>query len=161
MNKYEARALLFNRKLQGKPVEFEIPGVPELNGQLFIRELHARDTRLIDKMSRRPDGTKDTITSQAAVVWRGLLLAETKEPIFNELDIDAIAGNDKDDGGMGGDAPIDGFGTFVLKLLGDEISRLSGFDESAVEQAKQNFLATRENGSTSTSTENSEPQGQG
>jgi hypothetical protein len=152
MKAYEARALLFQRKLQGKPVEFSIPGVPELDGKLYMLELTARDTRIISKMSKNADGEMDQIASQAAVVCRGLVMADTKERVFADLDIDMIAGNDEPDEGK----PIDGFGTFVLKLLGDEISKLSGFDPDAVEQAKESFLQAHAIDSTSSSIANSE-----
>lgn len=138
MKAHEARALLFNRKLQGKPVEFSIPGIPELDGQLFMLELTARDTRIIDKMSKDADGVKDQIKAQAGVICRGLVMRDTKERVFADLDIDMIAGNDEPDDGK----PVDGFGTFVLRLLGDEIGKLSGFEPDAIEKAKQDFLQT-------------------
>lgn len=152
MKAHEARALLFNRKLQGKPVDFSIPGVPELDGQLYMLELTARDTRIISKLSKNADGETDQITSQAAVICRGLVLKETKERIFSDFDIDMIAGNEEPDDGK----PIDGFGTIVLKMLGDEISRLSGFDPDAIKEAKESFLQTHAVDSTSSSIENSE-----
>jgi hypothetical protein len=155
MKAHEVRARLFNRKLQGKDVDFSIPGCPELDGQLYITELTARDSRIITKLARMEDGTTDPIVAQAATVCRALRLKETKERIFGDLDIDAIAGNDKDDGGVGADAPVDGFGTFVLKLLGDEIGKLSGFEPDAMERAKADFLQTHSVNSNSHSTETS------
>jgi hypothetical protein len=148
MRAHEARALLFQRKLRGKPVDFSIPGVPELDGKLYMLELTARDTRLIDKLAVDPDGNKDSIKAQAAVVCRGLVMAETKERVFSDLDMDMIAGNGEPDDGK----PVDGFGVSVLRMLGDEIGKLSGLEENFVEKAKQDFLLNREKDSTSTST---------
>jgi len=161
MQATEARALLFNRKLQGKDVDISIPGVPELDGELFIAELSARDTRIIAKMSTKPDGKSDSIAAQAAMICRSLRMKNTKERVFQDLDIDAIAGNDKPDGGVGADQPVHGFGTFILKLLGDEIGKLSGFDDNAIEQAKADFLQIQLNGSSTHSTEISEEPVQG
>src|SRR5258706_8605754 len=85
----EARALLFQRKMQEKPVIFEIPGVPELNGKLSMLELQASQLKQAERLADTPDGTDDVLM-MAASIAKSLVLADTKERVFSDNDIGAI-----------------------------------------------------------------------
>jgi hypothetical protein len=154
---HEARAAFFNRKVQKRKVNFSLPGLEMWDGKLAVKELTARDVRIINKLSTTEDG-KDAITSQAAGICRALIIDETAERIFGDNDIDAVAGNGNPDDGVGAEAPVDGFGSFVLKALGDLIGDLSGMSFDAVETWKKNSLTAPSNDSASSSTESLEQQ---
>jgi len=89
-NAAEARALLFNRKLQEKPVEFSIPGLEELDGELSVLELKASELKQCEKLSEGPDGETDNILMMAAVVCKSLVMRATKERLFSDTDMGTI-----------------------------------------------------------------------
>ncbi len=133
----EARALLFNRKLQEKPVIFSIPGVEELDGELSMLELKATELKQAEKLSDTPDGT-DEILMMAAVVAKSLIMADTKERLFSDNDIDTVAG----------------FGLVALKPLSDLASEASGIGIDLLADAKKKLLAAQSSASQNSSTEN-------
>src|SRR5260221_3729135 len=107
-NAAEARALLFNRKLQEKPVEFSIPGVEELDGELSVLELKASELKQCEKLAEGPDGETDGILMMAAVVCKSLVMRATKERLFSDTDMGTLDGSG-----------VAGFGLIVLKTLSD------------------------------------------
>jgi len=135
----EARALLFNRKLQEKPVIFSIPGVEELDGELSMLELKASELKQCEKLSDTPDGT-DEILMMAAVVVRSLIMADTKERLFSDTDIDTVAD----------------FGLAALKPLSDLASEASNIGVDLLAEAKKKLQEAQSKGSPSSSTVNSE-----
>jgi hypothetical protein len=153
---HAVRAALFNKKMRKREINFSIPGLEEYDGKLAVRSLHARDMRIIDKLSVGEDGKRDALTSQAAAICRALIINKTAERVFADNDLDFVMGNDKPDDGVGADAPQDGIDAFVLKALGDLIGDLSGMNFNAVETWKKNSLIVQSNGSSTSSTVNSE-----
>ncbi len=133
----EARALLFNRKLQEKPVIFSIPGVEELDGELSMLELKGTELKQAEKLADTPDGA-DEILMMAGIVAKSLIMRETKERLFSDNDIDTIAG----------------FGLVALKPLSDLASETSGIGINLLEDTKKKLLAAQSSASASSSTEN-------
>jgi len=136
----EARALLFQRKLQEKPVIFSIPGVEELDGELSMLELRATELKWCERLSDTPDGT-DEILMMAAVVARSLIMLDTKERLFSDTDIDTVAD----------------FGLAALKPLSDLASEASNIGVDLLAEAKKKLAAAQLPDSNSSSTVNSEP----
>ncbi len=120
----EARALLFQRKLQEKPVIFSIPGLEELDGELSVLELKANELSHAEKLANTPDGT-DEVLMMAAVISKALVMRDTKERIFNDNDLEGVAG----------------FGLIVLKPLSDLASEASGIGIDLLAEAKAKLLA--------------------
>ena len=132
----EARALLFNRKLQEKPVIFSIPGVEELDGELSMLELTGTELKQAEKLADTPDGA-DEIKMMAGVVAKSLIMRETKERLFSDNDIDTVAG----------------FGLVALKPLSDLASETSGIGIDLLADAKKKLLEAQSSASVSSSTE--------
>ncbi len=126
MNAFEARTLLFQRKLAIKDVDWSIPGLPELDNQLAILELGADQTGLSAKLAEKPDGTTDNILAMAASVCFALVMRDTKERVFSDRDVEAVAS----------------LGASVLKPLGDLVVEVSGLASNALEDAKKNLRPT-------------------
>ncbi len=137
----EARALLFKRKLQEKPVIFSIPGVEELDGELSMLELKASELKQAEKLADTPNGT-DEILMMAGVIAKSLVMTDTKERVFSDNDIDTVAD----------------FGLVVLKGLSDLASEASGIGIDLLADAKKKLAAAQSNASNSSSTVNLEPQ---
>jgi len=137
----EARALLFKRKLQEKPVIFSIPGVEELDGELSMLELKASELKQAEKLADTPNGT-DEILMMAGVISKSLIMTDTKERVFSDNDIDTVAD----------------FGLVVLKGLSDLASEASGIGIDLLADAKKKLAAAQSNASNSSSTVNLEPQ---
>src|SRR5260221_315026 len=135
----EARALLFKRKLQEKPVIFSIPGAEELDGELSMLELKATELKHAEKLADTPDGT-DEIIMMAAVVAKSLVMLDTKERVFSNNDTETIAD----------------FGLVALKALSDLASEASGIGVDFLAEAKKKLQAAQSNASNSSSTVNLE-----
>ena len=140
MHAAEARALLFQRKLAYQDFTGSIPGVPELDGKLGILELTGTITSQIDGLSKGPDGKTIDTLQMAGIVANGLVLRETKERIFSDNDIEAVAG----------------MGTTVLLPIALTISELSGISKESLEIAKKNLMSSPTRTSPTLSPENSE-----
>src|SRR5260221_13800470 len=85
-NAAEARALLFNRKLQEKPVEFSLPGLEELDGELSVLELKASELKQCEKLAGGPDEKTDETLMMAAVGCKSLGMRATKERLISDTD---------------------------------------------------------------------------
>lgn len=137
MNALEARALLFQRKLACKDVDWSIPGLPELDNQLAILELGADQTGISAKFAEKPDGTTDNILAMAATVCLALVMRDTKERVFTDNDIEMVAT----------------FGASVLKPLSDLVVQVSGLAHGALEEMKKNLKPIHANVSSISSQE--------
>ena len=146
----EARALLFQRKLQEKPVIFSIPGVPYLDGELSMLELTASELKQAEKLADTPDGTDDVLM-MAATVAKSLVMADTKERVFSDGDIGSI------DYASGVGSGIAGFGLAALIPLSKLASEASNLGVDLLEDAKKKLAAAQSQGSSSSSTANSAP----
>ena len=89
-----------------------------------------------------PNGT-DEILMMAAVVGKALVMADTKERVFSDNDIDTVAS----------------FGMIALKPLADLASEASGLGIDLLAEAKKKLHEAQSNASSSSSTANSEPPG--
>ncbi len=145
-NAAEARALLFNRKLQEKPVEFSLPGLEELDGELSVLELKASELKQCEKLAEGPDEKTDEILMMAAVVCKSLVMRATKERLFSDTDMGTTTGE-----GSG----VAAFGLVVLKPLSDLASEASGIGVDLLAETKKKLQAAQSKGSQNSSTANS------
>ena|SRR6266699_1420346 len=154
-NAAEARALLFNRKLQEKPVEFSLPGLEELDGELSVLELKASELKQCEKLAEGPDGEADEILMMAAVVCKSLVMRATKERLFSDTDMGTI------NYATGEGSGVAAFGLVVLKPLSDLASQASGIGIDLLAETKKKLQAAQSNGSQNSSTGNSGQPDQG
>lgn len=140
MNAQDARALFLNLQLSTTDFTTELPGLAELTGLLAIRELSAKDAVQSEKLSLGRDGKTDDAEMLGAMIVRSLVLRETKERIFQDNDMDAVAS----------------LGLSVLTPIATQIKEVSGIDQVAVESAKKNLTPTTSSDSATSSPENSE-----
>jgi|SRR6266487_500095 len=140
MDALQARALLFQRKLAESPVDWSIPGLPELDNRLSIIELPADGLKACANLATIADGTVDNTLAMAASVCKSLVLRETKERIFSDTDIEAVAS----------------FGTTVLKPLSDVVEVVSGLSANSLAEAKKNLKIIPESDSSISSVPSSE-----
>jgi hypothetical protein len=124
MNKEEARALLFQRKLTEVPVTISLPGLEALDNQLSVLELGADQMQHASKLAEGPNGESDNQLTMAAMICKSLVLRETKERLLNDLDFEAVTA----------------WGTTVLLPLSKLVSQASGLGEDALEAAKKNSV---------------------
>src|SRR5258708_186150 len=147
-NAAEARALLFNRKLQEKPVEFSLPGLEELDSELSVLELKASELKQCEKLAEGPDGETDEILMMAAVVAKSLIMRDTKERLFSDTDMGMINYATGEGSGMAG------FGLVVLKSLSDLASQASGIGIDLLEEKRKKVQPAQSSGSQNSSTGN-------
>ena len=139
MDALQARALLFQRKLQEFPVDISLPGLEELDNQLSVLEMTGADTTNANKLVEGPDGKADGMAQTAAVICKALILRETKERIFTDNDIEAVVH----------------FGLTILTPLSQSVAKASGGGVTAIEAAKKNSSTIPVSGSNTSSPENS------
>lgn len=128
----EIREKLFNRKRRMQKIEISLPDLQELDGQLAIQELTAKDVEFAQNASKGPDGEVQTMLMTATLLARSLVTYETKERIFTDDDRGFIADN---------------FGLLILQPIGLEMQKISGLTADAIEDAKKNLQKTQEKGS--------------
>jgi len=126
MRALEARALLFQRKLQELLVDTSLPGLEELDGKLSVLELKGNEISQANKLAEAPDGTTESVLMQAAAIAKGLVMRDTKERVFSDGDVEGIAQ----------------FGATILKPLADLVAKASGLSPDALEAAKKNSSTT-------------------
>jgi hypothetical protein len=118
MNAEQARALLFQRKVAYKNFDGEIPGIPELKGELGILELPAREL----VKATKGENESDEALQLATIVAQALVMRGSKERVFSDTDIEAVAG----------------FGLSILRPIAEEVNAVSGVTPEMVEHAKKN-----------------------
>lgn len=123
MNAAEIRALLLERKLAYKDYEGTLPRFPELDGLLGLMEISASDGIKASLIATGEDGKVDSSLQLASIVIDSLVLRSTKEHIFSETDLEAVAG----------------FGMSILAPIARQTKALSGLDTDALEDAKKNL----------------------
>lgn len=141
MDALTARALLFQRKLAELQVEISLPGLEALDHQLSVLEIPGDSIQEGTELAKGPDGNVNAQIVQAFAICRSLVLRETKERIFSDTDVEAVAK----------------FGISITKPLSDLVSEVSGMADGAVSTAKKNSLAIAALASSTSSTVNSEP----
>lgn len=135
----EARALLFNRKLRMLPVPFEIPDLPELNGELGMLELRASELKNAEKLAQGPDGELDDDVLMAAIVIKSLVMLDTKEQVCDENALTSVTD----------------WGITVLKPLFSLASEASNIGVDLLKQAKERLAANPTKDLPTSSLENS------
>lgn len=134
----EARALLFNRKLKCLPVDFEIPDLPELTGELAVLELKAIDLTNAEKEAQTPDG-QDDILMMAATTIKSLVMLDTKERVLQDNDLNSVAE----------------WGISVLKPLSDLVLKVSNIGQNTLQNTKEQLAANPTSDLATSSTGNS------
>lgn len=140
MTALQARVLLFQRKLKELPVEISLPDLEALDHQLSVLEIPGDSIQEGTELAKGPDGNVNAQIVQAFAICRSLVLRETKERIFSDTDVEAVAK----------------FGISITKPLSDLVSEVSGMADGAVSTAKKNSLAIAALASSTSSTANSE-----
>lgn len=125
MQAAEARALLFQRKLNYEDYTDSLPGLPELDGQLGILELPADESVSLKKNIKDASGEDNEALGLASMVSKALVMRDTKERVFQDTDIPMVAG----------------FGMSRLLPITKKISAVSKLSQDDIEAAKKNSIA--------------------
>lgn len=127
ISKEEVRAKIaaYGKRLQ--KIEHSFPGLEDLDGELGVVELSAKDIEEVQTLSVGPDGTPQDTLMAAGMVARGLVLYDTKERIFTDNDLSIIAA----------------LGLSVFSVFSDQVAKASGLDVNALEAARKNLPTTR------------------
>nr|BBH90136.1 hypothetical protein KTC_48870 [Thermosporothrix sp. COM3]BBH90201.1 hypothetical protein KTC_49520 [Thermosporothrix sp. COM3]BBH90266.1 hypothetical protein KTC_50170 [Thermosporothrix sp. COM3] len=125
MKPAEIRAKFFNRRLKVQDLEVTLPGLEELDGQLALRELTAKEVVQAERLSKDETGRNEALEAAAFVTY-SLITREGKEQIFSEQDIDGVAG----------------FGMSVLTPIAEKIRELSAID---ADETQKNLKQTTSN----------------
>lgn len=151
MRPNEIRALLFQRKLKSVDISDamidsweSVPGLQELTplkGQLSLVEIKGSDTSNGVKVAKGADGETDDMLIGAYILSQSLVTKDTRERIFTDSDVDAIAN----------------FGMSVLEPLQTLLQGISNIAPTSVAKAKADFLPIPVNASSTSSAENSAP----
>jgi hypothetical protein len=123
----EAREMFMNRKKRMTMLDISLPDLEDLDEQLGILELTAKDIEEAQKLSKGDDGETDSLKMTTAMIVRALVLLETREQIFSRDDIGYM---------------IENFGLSVIEPLGTKVALGSGVSVNAIEEAKKNLLMT-------------------
>lgn len=140
MNAEQVRVLLFQRQIKVQPLAASLPDLAALDGLLGVRELSAKDTTDIGHLSKDRNDTIDEALALAGLVVRGLILLDTKEPIFRDTELDSVAA----------------MGMTVLKPIAEAVNVVSGLSVSALVNAKKNLNQTTDSTSPTSSPANSQ-----
>lgn len=117
-----ARALLFQRKLAEATVDFSIPGVSELDGQLSILEMTGTQLDDVQSLAKEADGSDPSKPrAMAAGICLALIMRADKERVFSDTDIDAV----------------EAMGLSVLVPLNALVEKTSALDGEAMAAAKK------------------------
>ena len=126
MDALQARALLFQRKLAIKNVDWSIPQVPKLDNQLAIIELGEDQIAHCSKLAEQPDGTINNAIAGAASICKSLVMRDTKERLCSDNDAQEVST----------------WGHSVLKPLADLVEEVSALSVSALAVAKKSLPTT-------------------
>lgn len=135
MNRDDIRARLLARHLKSQDFNDSLPDLPELDGQLSLIELTAAATSRVDKLATGQDGSKDEGLQMGGMVAQSLVTRDTKERVFADTDIEAVAA----------------MGLSVLTPISVAIASLSGISQDALSNALKNLPATPANASSTSS----------
>jgi hypothetical protein len=139
MDAKQIREKLMNRKPKVELLDLQIPGLPELNGQIAVMEINGEDMTYAKKRGAGEDGVISEDISNAATIARSLISNDvfvnkgTIQRIFSDDDIDFIVK----------------FGSTVLLSLTGRVNRVSGFTEDFLKQLDSSSTTTQSTGSAS------------
>lgn len=132
----EIRERIINRKRRMQKLEISLPDLEELDGQLAIQELTAKDLEEAQIRGKGPDGETKDMLMTAVLIVKSLVSYETKERIFTDDDAGFLAEN---------------FGLTVLMPLGIKIREINNISNDALEEAKKNLKPTHGSGQATSS----------
>lgn len=131
----EARELFMNRKKRITELDVSLPDLEDLDDELGVMELTAKDVETAQKLSKGPDGEIQEIELTAILVARAIVILDTRERVFTDQDAGFI---------------VDNFSLTVLQPLGTKIQETNNLSGDALEQARKNLKAIQEKGSATT-----------
>ena len=121
----EIREKIMNRGRRMQKLDISLPDLEELDGQLAVQELTAKDIEDAQNKSKGSNGeTQDTLMT-ALMVTKSLVSYQTKERIFSDDDAGFIAEN---------------LGLTTLMPLSNEIQKVNNISGDALDLAKKNLL---------------------
>lgn len=129
LTKEQIREKLLNRKRRMQKLEVSLPDLEELDGQLAIQELTAKDLEDAQNLCKGPDGEQQDLLMTAVMITKALVTYDTKERIFSEKDAGFI---------------VDTFGLLILQPVGTAIQEVNGLSGDALEAAKKNLKAIKD-----------------
>jgi hypothetical protein len=131
----EIREKILNRSRRMQKLDISLPDLEELDGQLAIQELTAKDLEEAQQRSKGPDGETQQILMTSMLITKSLVAYQTKERIFSDDDAGFIAEH---------------LGLTTLMPLSTEIQKINNISSTALEEAKKNLQKTHESDSATT-----------
>jgi len=123
----QAREKFMNRKKRMIELDISLPDLEELDGQLGVLELTAKDIEKAQKLSKGANGEDDAMAMTAGMIARALVMLDSRERVFTDDDIGYM---------------VENFGLAILEPLGTKVALGSGISENALEEAKKNLMTT-------------------
>jgi hypothetical protein len=125
----EIREKIMNRGRRMQKLDISLPDLEDLNGQLAVQELTAKDLEESQNRSKGKDGETQQILMTAFMITKSLVSYQTKERIFSDDDAGFIAEH---------------LGLTTLMPLSTEIQKINNISSDGLEQAKKNLLKTKD-----------------
>ena len=125
----EIREKIMNRGRRMQKLDISLPDLEELDGQLAVQELTAKDLEEAQNRSKGKDGETQQILMTAFMITKSLVSYQTKERIFSDDDAGFIAEH---------------LGLTTLMPLSAEIQKINSISSDALEQARKNLLKTKD-----------------
>ncbi len=125
----EIREKIMNRGRRMQKLDISLPDLEDLNGQLAVQELTAKDLEEAQNRSKGKDGETQQILMTAFMITKSLVSYQTKERIFSDDDAGFIAEH---------------LGLTTLMPLSTEIQKINNISSDGLEQAKKNLLKTKD-----------------
>lgn len=138
------REKLLNRKLKIELLDVPIPGLPELDGEIYIMEISGQDMDDAKKIAMNANGILNESLSNAITIARSLIAREpydrdgTIDRVFSDTDIDFIAGKRGPDGKI----EIRGFGSTTILTLVTRVCQVSGLTTDFLKTLGTNLIPT-------------------
>lgn len=134
----EAREMFMNRKKRMVELDVSLPDLEDLDDELGILELTAKDIETAQNLSKGPDGEMRELEMTAGMIVRGLVMIDTREPVFTKDDIGYI---------------VENFGLTIIQPLGMKIQKVNNLSGDALEEAKKNLQKAQGSGQATSSGE--------
>lgn len=125
----EIREKILNRSRRMQKLDISLPDLEELDGQLAVQELTAKDLEEAQSRSKGSDGETQQILMTAILITKSLVSYQTKERIFSDDDAGFIAEH---------------LGLTTIMPLSTEIQKINNISGDALEQARKNLLKTQD-----------------
>lgn len=120
----QVKEKLLNRKRRMQKLTISLPDLEELDDQLAIQELMAKDVEDAQSLSKdRNDETNESV-ALGVLIARSLVLYDNKERIFNDIE---------------GCSLSETLGMLLLLPLGEAVKQFSGINPEALEIIRKNL----------------------